>query len=246
MKLSFWFMLLFVSNLGLAQVSLNEMQSSNNSTLADEFGEFDDWIEIHNPTNEFIDIGGLILKDQLDTWEIPQSNAATIVPPNGYFLLWADDQEFQGEFHTNFKLASGGEFLGLYESDGVTVIDSITLPAMQADQSLMRCDDSWITANDPTPLWENECEVNGIDGNQPLPLFDISYGQGNMIVVQCSDYSFGQLNLKVFALDGKVIMAKILNERRVELDLGQLENGIYVITVFGQQTFYSEKIIVSN
>lgn len=246
MKHSFLIILLFVSNFALAQVSLNEMQSSNSTTFADEFGEYDDWIEIHNPTNNVIDVGGLVLKDQVDTWEIPLSNVATLIPPGGYFLLWADDQEFQGEFHTNFKLASGGEFLGLYESDGITVIDSITLPAMQSNQSLMRCDDNWIISNAPTPLFENECEVNGIDEAQSKPLFSISYGFGDRIVLQLSDLSYGQMELKIFALDGKLVMGKSINEKRVELDLGKLENGIYVIAVISPQADYSEKIILAN
>ena len=89
-----------------AQVNLNEMQSSNNSTISDNMGEFEDWIEIYNSTANPIEIGGLILKDQIDTWAIPTGDPSTLIPPGGYFLLWADDQEFQGIFHTNFKLAS--------------------------------------------------------------------------------------------------------------------------------------------
>ncbi len=246
MKYTIWFTLLFVTNLALAQVSLSEMQSSNNSTLADDFGDYDDWIEIHNPTNNVIDVGGLILKDQVDTWEIPLSNVATLIPPNGYFILWADDQEFQGEFHTNFKLASGGEFLGLYESDGTTVIDSITLPAMNADQSLIRCADSWITTDGPTPLLENDCMVNGIESGESKPMFKISYGHRNVIMLSFADFPVSQLSLKVFSLDGKVIIAKALNEKSVELDFGKLESGIYVITVWGEEFLYSEKVAVTN
>ena len=127
-----------------AQVNLNEMQSSNNSSISDDFGEFDDWIEIYNPTTDSVEIGGLILKDQVDTWTIPTGSSLTLIPPGGYFLIWADDQEFQGDFHTNFKLASGGEFLGLYEGDGLTVVDSITIPALPPNDSYIKCSTGWI------------------------------------------------------------------------------------------------------
>ena len=82
--------LLLQSVFSFGQVVLNEMQSSNTSTLADNFGEYDDWVEIHNPTGDTIDIAGLVLKDQVDTWAIPTGDPSTILPPNGYFLLWAD------------------------------------------------------------------------------------------------------------------------------------------------------------
>ena len=107
----YFFLILIQASLGFGQVVLGEMQSSNSSTIADSFGDYDDWIEIHNPTTDSVEISGFILKDQLDTWVIPSGDPVTHLPPNGRFLLWADDQELQGPSHTNFKLASGGEFL---------------------------------------------------------------------------------------------------------------------------------------
>ena len=44
-------------------VRLNEIVSSNGDNLYDEDGDTPDWIELHNPTAEAIDIAGWYLSD---------------------------------------------------------------------------------------------------------------------------------------------------------------------------------------
>ena len=228
-----------ISSIG--QVTLNEMQSSNTSTIADNMGDFDDWIEIHNPTNAAIEIGGLILKDQLDTWIIPSGNSLTLLPPGGYFLLWADDQEAQGIFHTNFKLASGGEFLGLYESDGVTVIDSITIPSMQPNTSLIRCNSGWLSNSSPTPLAENDCTA-ALDKNT-TDLFNITVynKQLNLNVLQSLE---NNMTLTIYSMDGKEIITKEIDQDVTTLNLNLLESSIYIINITTQNSIYSKKIVL--
>ena len=59
-------------------------------------------------------------------WRIPDNNpAATIVSSGGYLLIWADEDTTDAGLHANFKLDAGGEQIGLFDSDGVTVIDSV-------------------------------------------------------------------------------------------------------------------------
>ena len=142
--------LLFIINNCFSQVIINEIQSSNSSTIEDDFGEYEDWIEIYNPTNSIVDIGGLVLKDNVDVRMIPVGDPSTKLSSKGYFLLWADDEEFQGNLHTNFKIsAANGEFLGLFESDSVTEIESVNIPPLTANQSYGKCNnsDNWIVFN---------------------------------------------------------------------------------------------------
>ena len=187
---------------------LNEMQSSNSSTIADNVGEFDDWIEIYNPTADTVEIAGLILKDQLDTWTIPTGYPSTLIPPDSYFLLWADDQESQGVFHTNFKLASGGEFLGLYESDGITVIDSVTLPTMVSNDSYIKCATGWLQTSTPTPLASNDCTVGLTENINFNDLFSITISNNKQLEVIIIDASESQRTLRIYSIDGKEIMRK--------------------------------------
>ena len=117
---------------GLAQgpeaVVINEFMASNSHTLADGGGQFDDWIELYNPSSQSVDVGGLYLTDDLADpakWQFPEGQPSlTTIPALGYLLIWADGDTRAGELHAGFGLSAEGEELGLFDADG-TLIDSI-------------------------------------------------------------------------------------------------------------------------
>lgn len=72
-----------------AQVRISEFMSSNGSSLADEDGANEDWIELHNAGTSVADLGGWGLSDDLGApfkWRFP---VGTTVAPGGRLLLWA-------------------------------------------------------------------------------------------------------------------------------------------------------------
>ncbi len=133
---------------------INEFMASNYATLADENGEFDDWIEIYNGTDADVDLGGYYITDDLadaTKWQIPTGDSATIIPAGEYLILWADKQPDQGVLHVDIKLGSGGEDLGLFDPDG-TSIDEYTFGPQIADISEGRdAGGEWVTYESPTP-----------------------------------------------------------------------------------------------
>ena len=73
------------ARLFLAGVVISEFQASNNSTIADEDGDFSDWIELYNSSLDPVDITGWHLTDdasRLSKWTLgdlfsdPNSNLA--------------------------------------------------------------------------------------------------------------------------------------------------------------------------
>ena len=110
---------------------INEIMSNNISIASDESGKFEDWIELHNPTNSPISTKGLFLTDwpgsNLLKWELPNY----LIPAQGYAIIWADEDGGQGDMHANFKLSNLGEQLILTNADSL-VIDSI-IYLIQAD-----------------------------------------------------------------------------------------------------------------
>jgi hypothetical protein len=105
---------------------INEYLTSNNSSEQDEFGEFDDYIEIYNPSNVAVDMSGMHLTDTLDfpaQYEIPDG---VTIPAHGHLVFWCDGQTSQGPMHTNFNLARAGEAAGLFDTagNGFAPIDS--------------------------------------------------------------------------------------------------------------------------
>ncbi|MHC4616567.1 MAG: PEP/pyruvate-binding domain-containing protein [Planctomycetota bacterium] len=93
--------------------------------------------------------------------------SVTIDPdPNGYLLFWADNDEHQGRTHTNFKLSRYGDYIGLYDTDGSTLIDSITFGIQSSDVSYGRLpdgNDNWVPFDNgtATPGWSNSGGVGG-------------------------------------------------------------------------------------
>ena len=103
---------------------ITEFMASNGSTLADEDGDFSDWIEIHNPTAEAIHLNAWYLTDDeedLTMWRFPM----VTIPADGYLVVFASgkDRAVAGEqLHTNFSLSRSGEYLALVRPDGVTIV----------------------------------------------------------------------------------------------------------------------------
>jgi len=95
-------------------IFINEICASNDSALADDYGEYDDWVELYNSNPFSINLEGLYLTDDIDSlisWELPNVDIAA----RGHLLLWLDNQPGQGELHGPFKLDADGEFIGLFD-----------------------------------------------------------------------------------------------------------------------------------
>ena len=116
---------------------INEIMASNDQTEADEYGEFDDWIEIYNMGNSNINLGDYYLSDDvniLDKYNFPSVTLA----PDDYFIVWADDdEEDQGDNHATFKLSASGEAIYLSDSN-FNLVDGFTFGEQQTDMGYAR------------------------------------------------------------------------------------------------------------
>ena len=105
---------------------ITEFMAANVSTLADEDGEFSDWIEIQNPDTTPISLAGYHLTDDaanLDKWTFP----AVTLNPGAYLVVFASGKnrlDPAGRLHTDFQLSAEGEYLALVAPDGVTVLSA--------------------------------------------------------------------------------------------------------------------------
>jgi len=141
---------------------INEFMASNNNSIQDSEGQFDDWIEIYNSGNDSVDIGGMYLTDDLSNptkWQFPINEAAlTTIEPGGYLLIWADGDISDSGLHANFKLDAEGEEIGLFKSDGITMLDSVVFGKQTGDISYGRFPDGaddWRYFGSPSPSAEN-------------------------------------------------------------------------------------------
>jgi hypothetical protein len=106
-------------------VVISEFLADNADGITDFAGEHHDWIELVNTGASAVDVAGWHLTDDalnLTKWEIP-SDPSTALAPGEYLTIFASDKDgvYSGELHTNFKLTTAGEYLGLVMADGTTV-----------------------------------------------------------------------------------------------------------------------------
>lgn len=126
--------------IGVAIV-INELMAANTNSIVDPQGDYEDWIELHNTSNEPVSLAGMYLSDKMDNltkWEFPD---LTTIPPKGYIIVWLDEDGKADEgLHANFKLSRNGETVLLIDTDerGNKVIDSITFSELDRDSAFGR------------------------------------------------------------------------------------------------------------
>lgn len=97
---------------------ISEVLPSNTYTIKDIDGDYSDYIELYNGTNNDIDLTGYYLSDSIvdpTKWQIP----STIIKSKEYLLIFASGKNYQDkELHTNFKLDKEGETVLLTTNNG--------------------------------------------------------------------------------------------------------------------------------
>jgi hypothetical protein len=139
---------------------INEFMSGNKSYMQDEYGEFDDWLEIFNP-NEFpVNLKNYALTDNSSQPLKYTIDIALEIPAKGFALFWCDNQTGQGIYHTNFGLNNTtGEFIGLYNHISQQFEDSLSFSSVPQNFSYGRESDgnpNWIYFDMPTPMASNQ------------------------------------------------------------------------------------------
>ena len=116
---------------------ISEFMAANKGVLKDGDGKSRDWVEVHNPSAEPLDLEGWHLTDDRAAptkWRFP----AATVAPRGYLVVFASGKDAPPNgLHANFKLDDGGGYLALVEPDGRTVASEFApaYPKQAADIS---------------------------------------------------------------------------------------------------------------
>ncbi len=123
---------------GFQDLVINEFMADNDddSPWMDQDGEFDDWIEIYNNTNQTVNLDNYFLSDTSTfehKWEFPNID----IPANGYLIVWADKDVDQTGLHTQFSLDKDGGEIILSHIDN-TVVDSVSYGEQSGNISMSR------------------------------------------------------------------------------------------------------------
>jgi hypothetical protein len=107
-------------------VVINEVMTSNSSSLKDSDGDTPDWIELWNPTDKSISLKGYqLIHDQTDQWTFP---TVTLAPDEFLIVFASGKNRTENELHTNFLLSRKGEVVELHRPSGVNRFEIPELP----------------------------------------------------------------------------------------------------------------------
>ena len=139
----------------LPDLVINEFQALNDSTVTDDWGEYEDWVEIHNRGAGPVSLGGMYLSDSIGNptrFRFPDA----VIEPGEFLLVWCDGHPWQGPWHAEFKLSAPGEELGLFHdaAHALAPIDTVSFGSQLSGQSFGRDPDGgaqWRVFGHPTP-----------------------------------------------------------------------------------------------
>lgn len=221
-----------------SELRINEVMSSNGNTVLSGYGLYSDWIELYNTGSQIVDIGGMYISDDplnLMKYRFPAGQALEIVP-GGFFLIWADDSA--NAEHTNFKLSSVGEKILLVDTNGTGIIDSVSFPALQADQSYGRSTDGTgifqiFVSGSSTPSASNNILSSRVHragaglGFFPNPVSEVFFLHGIP--------EFDPIKrIEIIGNSGEIIKSMLINPLAQEgIHVNDLPGGVYYLRMIG-------------
>ena len=203
---------------------INEFMASNDSIIADEFGDYGDWIELYNAHNQEVYLGDKYLSDNIsdpNKWQMPDISLAS----GGFVLFWADSDTDKGPMHTNFKLKKSGEEIGVFDAVGTGYfpLDTLHYESQITNVSQGRSTDGgelWQFFVHPTPGITNLFDA--IDELEKTSLFQAypnPNSNGHLYLNTTSD-------IQIYSLRGSLLLeARNTND----VNIGGLSKGIYII-----------------
>ena len=117
------------------ELTINEMMSSNDDYLSDDYNESSDWIEIYNGTGIDVNLNDYYLSDDGDNlrkWTFPSKLLAS----DSFIIIYASGRGISQSnlpLHTNFKIKSSGE--ELYLTKGSAVVHQVPSISLSEEQS---------------------------------------------------------------------------------------------------------------
>ncbi|MBN8588578.1 MAG: CotH kinase family protein [Rhodothermia bacterium] len=222
-------------------VVINELMAQNTNTVADEVGEYEDWIELFNTTANPVDLSGYFLTDKADNLEKWTFPSGSIIPANGYMIVWADENGSQGALHANFKLSASGEAV-ILSDPAKQVVDQVTFGAQEANKSYARNPNGTGPFGIQTATFNKDNTSITAIQNEPLSRFELD-AYPNPV--------HDQLNVWVKSTSNKPIALKLYNvlgqmvwegetQDRLMVNVAHLPSGLYIL----KSPTHQQKVLV--
>ncbi len=138
-----------ISHESSGQVVVNEVSASNWNTQADNFGEFEDYIELFNTTGAAVDLAGWYLSDSQNNNTKFQFPAGATIAANGHLLVFCSGRNTSAGniHHTGFKLNQTQAERAVLSTPDATIVSNFKL------EQRTKAGHSWGRTSDGDPSW---------------------------------------------------------------------------------------------
>ncbi|MBQ8948700.1 MAG: OadG family protein [Prevotella sp.] len=157
---------------GARNIRINEVLTNNTANIEDEYGQREAWIELENTSFTTYNIRGMyfttdrsVLDPAMSVPErikrmsvIPSGDPRTQIGGRQHIVFFCNSNPAQGKLHLSLKVPiSEPVWIGFYNGNAVELIDSVSVPALAADQSYARHGKQWSvkSSENVTPGIEN-------------------------------------------------------------------------------------------
>jgi len=165
---------------GAKNIRINEVLTDNRQNLQDEYGRHLPWVELANTSYTTYNIRGMYIATNRDVLNkelaaperikmmspIPSGDDRSKMSANDHRVFYLNSNPAQGFLHLTTNVSPGAPiWIALYDGNGVDLIDSVSVPALEADKSFARIKDGnmqWDVKSPEavTPNTGNYIEVN--------------------------------------------------------------------------------------
>ena len=157
---------------GAKNIRINEVLTNNTTSIQDEYGQREAWIELENTSFTTYNIRGMyfttdrsVLDPNMSVPErikrmsvIPSGDTRTQIGSRQHLVFFCNSNPAQGKLHLSLRVpVSEPLWIGFYNGNATELIDSVSIPALAADQSYARHGNEWSvkSAENVTPGIEN-------------------------------------------------------------------------------------------
>lgn len=220
------------SNPIVGDLVINEFMASNNTTVADQDGEFDDWIEFYNNSSTTIDLEGYYLSDDANDLQKWAFLPGAVIEGNSYAIVWADNDETQTGLHANFKLSAAAESIFLSNTAG-TIIDEVSFVEQTSDISFGRIPNGVGNFQIMNPTFNAENMGTTSISNTPLEAFRLKATPNpadDHFFLEVNGKEGEKLNINVYNLNGIIIHQDVIFKNKF-IYTHNWAAGMYILRV---------------
>ncbi|MHC1706325.1 MAG: CotH kinase family protein [Bacteroidales bacterium] len=209
---------------------INEFMALNNSWVQAPNGDYEDWIELYNTSQNTLALTNLYISDSYTNpmkFKFPDGQT---LGPQSYLIVWADyDTTNPVGLHGGFKLSGGGERLIL--SYPGLVIDSVSFGQQAEDVSYARCPNGTGPFQPLTPTFNAlNCNASGFLEHQAGQFRIFPNPASGVVIIESDREEINTIEISNF-LGQQVFFSDQHSERNTSIDVTSFHPGLYFVRI---------------